>query len=81
MTTDTINEVFETYKDINVGLDIMKRLAGQPVHTLVADTFLAGKGTKELIKRIEHDQDEFDNVMVVSLFAAFERELIDPERA
>jgi hypothetical protein len=76
MTTDNIDAVLTTYTVLNDSLEMIKRLAPQPIAPAVTQgTFVKGKSATEIEDTIEYERLEFNDVMVVSLFAAFEREL------
>jgi hypothetical protein len=76
MTADSINTVLSTYDVIDESLDIVKRLALTPIDPAIArKTFVEGKSEAEIKTTIKREWNEFNDVMVVSLFAAFEREL------
>jgi hypothetical protein len=76
MTADSINAVLATYHVINESLNIVEALSPKPIDPVVArKTFVEGKSAVEIEDIIEYERTEFNDVMVVSLFAAFEREL------
>jgi hypothetical protein len=76
MTANSINAVLKTYTVIDDSLKMIKRLAPQPIAPAITqETFVIGKSAAEIKDTIEYERLEFNDVMVVSLFAAFEREL------
>jgi hypothetical protein len=76
MTADSINEVLTTYNVINESLEMIKTLAPKPIDpAIVEKTFAKGKSAAEIGTTIDRQRKEFNDVMVASLFAAFEREL------
>jgi hypothetical protein len=76
MTADSINEVLTTYNVINDSMEMIKTLAPKPIDPVIVEkTFAKGKSATEIGTTIDRQRNEFNDVMVASLFAAFEREL------
>jgi hypothetical protein len=76
MTVDSINEVLTTYIVLDNSLEMIKTLGSKPIDpAFVEKTFAKGKSTTEIGTTIDRQRNEFNDVMVASLFAACERAL------
>jgi hypothetical protein len=76
MTADSINAVLATYTVLDDSLKMVKRLTPKPIAPAIARrTFVVGKSAADITATIEYEWLELNDVMVASLFAAFEREL------
>jgi len=75
MTTDTLDQVFSTYKILKDSMKVTRRSIIKSTYALHNKTFFLGKQKEEVNKRISDVEEELDDIMILSLFASFEREL------
>jgi hypothetical protein len=75
MTTDTLVQVFSTYEVLKDSIRVTRRSIDKSVGILHNNTIFFGEQNDKAIKRISLVETELDDIMVLSLFASFEREL------
>ncbi|MDR1400021.1 MAG: hypothetical protein LBJ41_08885 [Treponema sp.] len=78
MTVDTVNQTFFTYELIQASLYVTKQIVESTdpaVRVVHKNTPFEGKSAAEFEPQMISTVAEFDDVMVLALFAAFEREL------
>ena len=77
MTTASLQTVFETYEVIKDTIRVTARSIHQETHALHSRTVFVAERKDDAVERLRDVSDEFDEVMVLSLVASFERELRD----
>ncbi|MDR3170352.1 MAG: hypothetical protein LBU17_01850 [Treponema sp.] len=78
MKADTVNQTFLNYKVIYASLQVTKKIeesSDAVIRALHKKTPFGGKSLVEFEAQIDSAITEFNDVMVLALFAAFEREL------
>lgn len=75
MNSASIREVFASYETIRDSMKIARRSVNRRAATLQSGTVFLGRRQDEAIEQLGVVAEEFDEIMVLSLFAAFEREL------
>jgi hypothetical protein len=78
MKADTLHEVYATYKAIDDSLHVTKRIvesSNQSIRALHKGTLFWGKRATEFEPQMVSIVAEFNDIMVLALFAAFERGL------
>ena len=75
MNKNIIEEVFSVYEVIKDSMKVTKRSINQDICSLHNKTIFSGEQRDILLNRITTVEKELDDIMVLSLFASFEREL------
>lgn len=78
MTSDSLKQVFSTYNYLKDSVKVTKLSIDKSINQLHRNTIFYDKQTKdpnEIIEKIKLVALELDDIMILSLFASFEREL------
>jgi uncharacterized protein YutE (UPF0331/DUF86 family) len=75
MTVDTLNQVFSTYEIIKDSIKVTRRSIDKSVAILHSNTIFFGEQNDKIMKKISFVETELDDIMILALFASFEREL------
>jgi hypothetical protein len=75
MTIDTLDQVFSTYEVLKDSIKVTRRSINKSVGILHNNTIFFGEQNDKIITKISFVEDELDDIMILSLFASFEREL------
>jgi hypothetical protein len=75
MKVDALRQVFSTYKFLRDSMKVTKRSINKGYGVLYANTIFRGQRDDEMIGAISSVESELDDIMILSLFASFEREL------
>jgi hypothetical protein len=75
MTVDTLNQVFSTYEILKDSMKVARRSINKSVGILHSNTIFFGAQNDKIIHKISFVEAELDDIMILSLFASFEREL------
>ena len=75
MTLDTLNQVFSTYEILKDSIKVTKRSINKSEYSFHNKTIFFGEQKNIIISRISFVENELDDIMILSLFASFEREL------
>ena len=75
MTLDTLNQVFSTYEILKDSMIVTRRSISKSAYALHNKTIFFGEQKDKIINKISSVETELDDIMILSLFASFEREL------
>ncbi|MFZ4617854.1 MAG: hypothetical protein ACOYM2_16855 [Rectinemataceae bacterium] len=75
MNQAVVDEVFSTYEYIKDSMKVAKRTINRDLSILQRRTLFIGEDKGKVLTRLAEVESELDDIMVLSLFAAFEREL------
>jgi hypothetical protein len=75
MTIDTLNQVFSTYEVLKDSIKVTRRSINRYAGALHDNTIFVGEMNERMIEKISFVEAELDDIMILSLFASFEREL------
>jgi hypothetical protein len=75
MTTYTLNQVFSTYEILKDSIKVTRRSISKSTYALHNKTIFFGEQNDKIIDKISFAETELDDIMILSLFASFEREL------
>lgn len=75
MTRNTLNQVFSTYEVLKDSIKVTRRSINKYVGILHTNTIFVGEKNEKMIEKISFVEAELDDIMILSLFASFEREL------
>jgi hypothetical protein len=75
MTTDALDQVFSTYEILRDSVKVTKRSIDKSAYFLHNKTIFPGEQKEIIINKISFVEDELADIMILSLFASFEREL------
>ena len=75
MTIDTLNQVFSTYEVLKDSIKVTRRSINKSIGNLHTNTVFFAEQNDIIIKKISSVEEELDDIMILSLFASFEREL------
>jgi hypothetical protein len=75
MKADALQQVFSTYNLLKDSIKVTKRSINRELDVLHSNTVFFGQREDEMISTISSVEIELDDIMILSLFASFEREL------
>jgi hypothetical protein len=75
MKADTLQQVFSTYEFLKDSMKVARKSIKRSLGALHDNTVFFGQNGDEMIAAISSVEVELDDIMVLSLFATFEREL------
>jgi hypothetical protein len=75
MTIDTLSQVYSTYKILKDSIKVTRRSIKKSTYALHNKTIFFGEQNEKIINKISFVEIELDDIMILSLFASFEREL------
>ena len=75
MNENVLKEVFSVYEILKDSMKITRRSIAQDFFKLHGSTVFFSKQKDKMLKKLSDSEKELENLMVLSLFASFEREL------
>lgn len=75
MNDDVVKEVFSVYEVLKDSIKITRRSINNEMYSLHNRTIFWGEQKTEMLDRLSDAVEELDDIMILSLFASFEREL------
>jgi len=75
MNDDVVKEVFSVYEALKDSIKITRRSINHEMYSLHNRTIFWGEQKTEMLERLSGTVEELDDIMILSLFASFEREL------
>ena len=75
MRIDTLSQVFSTYEVLKDSMLVTERTIDKPIKNLHNKTIFFGEQEDDIRNKMSFVSTELDDIMILSLFASFEREL------
>ena len=75
MNDTVVNNVFSVYEVIKDSIKVTKRSINNGLYQLHNRTLFLGEQKDRMLSKIDDVEKELDDIMILSLFASFEREL------
>lgn len=75
MNENIVRQVFSVYEVLKDSIKVVRRSISNEVYTLHNRTIFLAEQKDEMFNRLSGTEEELDDIMVLSLFASFEREL------
>lgn len=75
MNERIVNDVFSVYEVLKDSIKVTRRSINKNLYDLHNRTLFFGEQKEEVLQRMTSVEAELDDIMIVSLFASFEREL------
>lgn len=75
MNEDVIKGVFSVYEVLKDSIKVARRSINKEIYGLHNSTIFWGEQKDAMLDRLSGTEEELDDIMVLSLFASFEREL------
>jgi hypothetical protein len=75
MTSDALEQMFSTYKYLKDSIKVTSRSINKSIDQLHGNTIFSTERTDRITEKIKSIVSELDDIMTLSLFASFEREL------
>ena len=75
MNEDVVRDVFSVYEVLKDALKVTRRSIDREIYTLHNRTIFLGEKKDDVADRLSAVESDLDDIMILSLFASFEREL------
>ena len=75
MNDKVVNDVFSVYEIIKDSIKVTRRTINNELYRLHNRTLFLGEQREKMLTKMDDVEKELDDIMILSLFASFEREL------